>query len=80
LISVNDNGIGIAPEYRKQIFEIFKRLHRREEYPGTGIGLAICHRVVQRHGGTITIEDAVDSDGNPATGCRFILAFPKLEE
>jgi len=70
-VSVTDNGIGIEPEYRDQIFSIFKRLHHREEYSGTGIGLAICHRVVQRHGGSISVEGA---DGG---GSRFVLKFPK---
>ena len=72
LVSVVDNGIGIAPEYRKQIFAIFKRLHRREEYPGTGIGLAICQRVVERHGGSISIEDFESG------GCEFMIQFPKV--
>jgi PAS domain S-box-containing protein len=72
-ISITDNGIGIEPEYRKQIFAIFKRLHRREEYPGTGIGLAICQRVVERHNGSISIESA---EGG---GSRFVLKLPQIE-
>ncbi|MGB1241686.1 MAG: ATP-binding protein [Chitinophagales bacterium] len=73
LISVSDNGIGIEKEYVDQVFTLFKRLHTEEEYEGTGIGLALCQKIIMNYGGEIWLDSELNK------GTTFYFTFPKLE-
>lgn len=70
MIDVRDNGIGIEPRYRDQIFEVFRRLHPRDEHPGTGMGLAIARKMVERLGGRLTVLSS------PGVGSTFSIHLP----
>jgi light-regulated signal transduction histidine kinase (bacteriophytochrome) len=72
-LAVADNGIGIDPQYHKQIFGLFKRLHGGNKYAGSGMGLAICHKIVERYGGRMWVESEVGK------GSTFFLTLPGAE-
>lgn len=73
VFSIADNGIGMDPQYHMKIFQIFQRLHSQEEYPGTGMGLPITKRIVERHNGRIWVESELGK------GCKFFFALPAMD-
>lgn len=74
LCTVSDNGMGIEPRYAEKVFLIFQRLHSREQYPGTGIGLALCQRIIESHGGRIWVDTTYEE------GTRIVFTLPATDE
>jgi signal transduction histidine kinase len=72
LFSVTDNGIGIGADFADKVFVIFQRLHARDEYSGTGIGLALCQKIVEHHGGSIRVDTSYTG------GTRFLFTLPAI--
>ncbi|HEX8561530.1 MAG TPA: ATP-binding protein [Flavobacterium sp.] len=70
-IAISDNGIGFDPQYKEKIFEVFQRLHGKQEYSGTGVGLSICKKIMDNHNGFI------EADGKPGEGAKFTMYFPQ---
>ena len=70
---VEDNGPGIARQHFERIFLIFNRVYSESEYPGSGIGLAVCKKIVERHGGKIGVESA------PGNGAKFVFSLPSIQ-
>lgn len=73
-LTIKDNGIGFDEKYADRIFKVFQRLHPRDIHEGTGVGLAICRKIAERHGGTITAQS------EPNQGSKFIVTLPVRQE